>query len=373
MLRTQKLEAVGLLAGGLAHDFNNLLQGVFGSISLAKMFSDKAGQAHAMLDEAEAAMYQATHLTKQLLTFSKGGEPVKRLVALPVLAEQAVKFALSGSNVNHRSSLDAGLWTVEADEGQLNQVIHNIVLNACESMPGGGTIGVELRNVVIDEKSGVPLEKGNYVRIGISDSGMGIPEQHLGKIFDPYFTTKQRGSGLGLATSYSIIRKHGGVITVDSRPDSGSTFHVYLPASGHEYVPAKAADTRLITGKGRILVMDDEEIVRRVAGLMLAGLGYAVDFAENGEEAVEKYSAATRTNEPFGAVILDLTVRGGMGGKETVGKLKALDPEVRAIVSSGYSADDIIANYGEYGFQAVLSKPYHLEELGRILQAVLRA
>ncbi len=371
MLRTQKLEAVGLLAGGIAHDFNNLLQAVFGSISLGKMFTDKDSKAHAMLDEAEAAMYQATNLTKQLLTFSKGGEPVKRLVALPVLLEQAVKFALSGSNVSSAVASSEDLWTVEADEGQLNQVIHNIVLNACESMPGGGRVRVDVRNMTIDDRSGVPLPKGRYVRIGIMDTGTGIAEQNLDKIFDPYFTTKQGGSGLGLATSYSIIRKHGGVITASSKPGDGSTFSIYLPATALAYEPATAVESPLITGRGRILVMDDEEVVRRVAGLMISGLGYDVDFAENGHEAVQKYTGARDAGKRFDAVILDLTVRGGMGGGETLRKLADIDPSVRAIVSSGYSADDIVARYRDHGFLAVLSKPYQLDQLGRVLQDVL--
>ncbi len=210
ILRTQKLEAVGLLAGGIAHDFNNLLQGVFGNISMAKMFSDKEGKAYAMLEGAEAALYQTTNLTKQLLTFSKGGEPVRKVIALTSIIDDAVKFALSGSNVNYLSCIDEDLWPIEADEGQINQVMHNIVLNAIEATPYGGEIRMEVRNVSIDEKSGLPLAAGKYVLIVIKDSGLGIPDNYLSKIFDPYFSTKQKGSGLGLATSYSIIKRHGG-------------------------------------------------------------------------------------------------------------------------------------------------------------------
>jgi PAS domain S-box-containing protein len=372
MLKTQKLEAVGLLAGGIAHDFNNLLQAVFGNISLAKMFSDKDGKAYGMLEDAEAALYQATHLTKQLLTFSKGGEPVKRMVAPAVLVEQAARFALSGSNVGSRVSKDPDLWTVEADEGQLNQVIHNIVLNASEAMPDGGAISLDMQNVVLSEKSGVPLPKGKYVRIGITDTGAGIPEQHISRIFDPYFTTKKKGSGLGLATSYSIIAKHGGTITVSSVPGDGTTFFLYLPASDRRHVPAKAGAAKPISGKGKVLVMDDEEVVRTVASLMVSSLGYTIEVAENGDQAVERYVSAMRSSSPFDAVILDLTVRGGMGGKETAAMISAIDPAVRAVVSSGYSDDAVVAHYREYGFSAVLSKPYQVEELGRVLQEVLR-
>jgi nitrogen-specific signal transduction histidine kinase/CheY-like chemotaxis protein len=371
ILRTQKLEAVGLLAGGLAHDFNNLLQGVFGNISMAKMFSDKGGKAYAMLEGAETALYQATNLTKQLLTFSKGGEPVKRVIDLPSLVDNAVKFSLSGSNVNYRSAVDDRLWPVEADDGQINQVIHNIVLNACEAMPDGGTVAIEMQNVTINEKNSLPLKQGKYVQLDIKDSGTGISASHLPKIFDPYFTTKKKGSGLGLATSYSIVTKHGGMITASSQLGVGSVFSIYLPASGKSIVPAEVQAGGLLTGKGRILIMDDEEIVRSVAGHMIESLGYEVDFSENGEQAIEKYSAAKRSNRPFNAVILDLTVRGGMGGKEAVGRLAEIDPEVRAIVSSGYSADDIISNYREYGFQEVLSKPYQIDVLGRVLYNLL--
>jgi PAS domain S-box-containing protein len=373
ILRTQKLEAVGLLAGGIAHDFNNLLQGLFGSISMAKMFSDNGGKAYEMLERAERVLSQATNLTKQLLTFSKGGEPVKKAVALPSVVENSAKFALSGSNVEFRFSVDKDLRPVEADEGQISQVIHNIVLNASEAMPEGGTVSLEMRNVDVDDKSGLPLKKGNYVRIDITDSGQGIPEQYHSRIFDPYFTTKQRGSGLGLATSYSILKKHGGVVTVRSQVGAGSTFSVYLPASGRVLAPAKVEPGDLLAGRGRILVLDDEEVVRTIATHMLESLGYEVVTVENGERAVEKYSEAMASKRPFGVVILDLTVRGGMGGRETLAKLLDLDPAVRAVVSSGYSGDAVLSHYKEHGFRAVLSKPYKIEDLGRLLNDLLSA
>ena len=371
ILRTQKLEAVGLLAGGIAHDFNNLLQGVFGNISMAKMFSDKKGKAYAMLEGAEAALYQTTSLTKQLLTFSKGGEPVRKVVALTTIIDDAVKFALSGSNVNYHSFIEEDLWPIEADEGQINQVMHNIVLNAIEATPYGGEIRLEVRNVSIEAKSGLPLAAGKYVLIVIKDSGLGIPDKHLSKIFDPYFSTKQKGSGLGLATSYSIIKRHGGVITVDSQLGKGSTFSVYLPASDQQFSPGKAAHKDLLSGRGRILVMDDQTAVRTVAGYMLGSLGYEAEFAENGEHAVALYSAAREMGRPFDAVILDLTVRGGMGGKDTIRTLAEMDPAVRAAVSSGYSDDGTLSNYRAFGFQAVLSKPYQIEELSRVLHELL--
>lgn len=371
LLRTQKLEAVGLLAGGIAHDFNNLLQGIFGSISLARMFSDKEGKAYQMLEGAEEALNQARNLTKQLLTFSKGGEPIKKMISLSTIIHNSVKFALSGSNVNYLSSVDDGLWSVEADEGQITQVIHNVVLNASDAMTDGGTVSIRVRNVLIDEKSSLPLKKGKYVQIAIEDSGPGIPDHLISRIFDPYFTTKQKGSGLGLTTSYSIIKKHGGVLDVKSRLGAGSTFFIYLPASEDKPLRREAQAKSILRGKGRILVMDDEEIVRTVAGHMLKNLGYEVDFAENGEQATEKYLNAMKTGRPFDAVILDLTVRGGMGGRETVRKMAELDPAITAIVSSGYSDDTILSDYRSYGFKAVLSKPYEIEGLSSILHALV--
>jgi PAS domain S-box-containing protein len=371
ILRTQKLEAVGLLAGGIAHDFNNLLQAVFGSISMAKTFSDNNGKAYQMLEGAERALNLAKKLTKQLLTFSKGGEPVKSVISLPAILQDSVKFALSGSNVKYTFSIDKDLWSVEADEGQISQVIHNIVLNAGDAMPGGGTIRIGARNFLIDKKSVLPLEKGKYVLVSIEDSGIGIPENYITRIFDPYFTTKQKGSGLGLATTFSIIKNHDGLLDVESRPGKGSTFFIYLPAIGTKQVPKKEEGKDILPGKGRILVMDDEEIIKIVVGQMLKSLGYEYDFAENGEQTVEKYTKAMSSGEAFDAVILDLTVRGGLGGKETIEKLLEIDPAVRAIVSSGYSDDPVVSNYEDYGFKDTLSKPYEIETLSSILYSVL--
>jgi two-component system, cell cycle sensor histidine kinase and response regulator CckA len=371
LLRTQKLEAVGLLAGGLAHDFNNLLQGVFGSISLAKMFSDSGGKAYQMLEGAEIALNQARNLTRQLLTFSKGGEPVKKVISLSPVIQDSVKFSLSGSNVNYQFAMDENLWPVDADEGQISQVIHNIVLNAGDAMPEGGTVRIKASNVLVDRKNILPLKKGKYVLLAIEDSGVGIPANYLSKIFDPYFTTKKKGNGLGLATTFSIIKKHGGIIDVKSEPGKGSTFLIYLPASDTKLPSKKEEGESVVPGKGRILVMDDEEIVTLVVGQMLKSLGYESDFAENGEEAVEKYAAAMKSGEAFDTVILDLTVRGGMGGRETINRLREIDPAVSAIVSSGYSDDPVVANYRDYGFKDILSKPYEIGRLSTVLHALL--
>ncbi len=371
VLRAQKLEAIGLLAGGIAHDFNNLLQGVFGNISLAKTLSERDGKIYQLLEAAEKALEFSKKLTQQLLTFSKGGEPAKRAISLPSVIQGAVRFALSGSNVSYKFSMDAHLWPVEADEIQLGQAINNIVLNASDAMQGRGTVDINVNNLLVDEKSGLPLKPGRYVMIAIEDTGSGIPEQHVSRIFDPYFTTKEKGKGLGLATSYSIIKRHNGIIDVKSQLGVGSKFSIYLPASEKSPEPKEKQRKVLFTGKGRILVMDDEELVRVVTGRMLENLGYEVDFAEKGEEAIDKYSDALRSGKPFDAVILDLTVRGGMGGGDAIKEMIAINPHIRAIVSSGYSDDPIMANYSEYGFKGTMAKPYNLQSLSSKLHELL--
>ena len=374
-LKTQKLEAVGTLAGGIAHDFNNLLQGVFGYISLAKLRRDDQEKSLAALEEAEKALHMSVKLTNQLLTFSKGGKPLKKRIDLLPLIENAAKFALSGSRSGYRLAAADGLWQVEADEGQISQVIQNIVLNADQAMPMGGQVMINAQNAEVpcpDLPQG--LENGTYVKIAIRDTGIGISEQYLGKIFDPYFTTKEKGSGLGLATSYSIIKNHNGVIDVKSEVDKGSEFVIYLPATASMKGEAQATPAPTTPGRpGRMLVMDDDPVIRDVACELLKALGHTVEFASQGTEAIEKYQEAQRSGTPFDAVILDLTVRGGMGGAETLQKLLEVDPCVKAIVSSGYSDDAVIAGYREQGFMAFLKKPYNVDELQDILNKLLQS
>jgi two-component system cell cycle sensor histidine kinase/response regulator CckA len=369
-LKTQKLESIGVLAGGIAHDFNNLLQGIFGYISMAKLTLDQREKSLAMLVQAEKALHQSVNLTSQLLTFSKGGKPVKKMIDLRPVIENAIKFALSGSRTSYRFAANDSLWRVEADEGQIGQVIQNIVLNADQAMREGGTVEIAARNIPVgDAAAPQGLGRGDYVELSISDGGIGIPAEYLTKIFDPYFTTKEKGSGLGLATSYSIVKNHDGSISVASELGKGSTFTVYLPAfrAAQEQAAASASAVPVAGRKGRVLVMDDEPIVRVVAGELLRELGHEAEFAEHGDSAIEKYRRAKAEGRPFDVVILDLTIRGGKGGAETLRELLEIDPGVKAVVSSGYSDDEVVATYRQHGFRSFLKKPYDMKELGRML------
>jgi len=372
ILNARKLEATGVLAGGIAHDFNNMLTGILGNIELAKMYARQDKKACERLSEAEQATLRAKDLTLQLLTFSKGGAPVKSALAVKDLIRELVNFSLRGSKVKCDFSIPEDLWPIEADEGQISQVMNNMIINADQAMPEGGTIRVSCGNVHVRDADVPSLPAGRYVKIMIEDRGIGILPEHRSKIFDPYFTTKQRGSGLGLATSYSIIRKHHGQITVDSEPGKGSTFHIYLPASEGK-VPAKGPITAgPPTGEGYILVMDDDATVRESAKNMLRALGYEVAVTADGVEAIEAYRQAKQVGRPFDAVLMDLTVPGGMGGKDAARILLESDPAARVIVSSGYSHDQILAQYREHGFRGVLIKPYRLRELGEAVQQVIK-
>jgi PAS domain S-box-containing protein len=372
-LKSQKLEAIGILAGGIAHDFNNLLQGIFGYISMAKRTLSDKDKPLAMLDQAEQALQMSVHLTTQLLTFSKGGKPAKKLISVRPVIENSVKFALSGSRIDYRIHVDKWIRMVEADEGQIGQVMQNIVLNAEQAMPMGGIITIEARNVSAHEK-GIPpvLKQRNYVEISIKDSGIGIPEQYLAKIFDPYFTTKDKGSGLGLATSYSIIKNHGGLIDVKSNLGEGTTFFVYLPSvEAVENSAATVLENVQALREGKILLMDDEDVVRNIAGVMIRSLGHEVELVENGEEAIEKYRQSIRSGRRFDIVIMDLTIRGGMGGEEAIKALLEIDPDVKAIVSSGYTDSSAISEYEASGFKACLTKPYNIDSLNAALNSLL--
>ena len=499
--RAQRLESLGVLAGGIAHDFNNILGSIIGSFSLLKLHARAGDRFFDWLTKAEKAAFRARDLTQQLLTFSKGGRaPAKKTISISELLEETVSFSSRGSKVKCEFAMPDNLWPVEADVGQISQVINNLTINAIEAMPRGGTISIHAENVVIngdgdrgrvsegggvraievrdegigvrndvigasygvrddvigvrndaigasygvrdegigvrndvigarygvkDEESGasrasgeesgagyevrdergrasygtsrargeesraaderggasylvsraragLPLEEGRYVKISIQDQGIGIPRENLQRVFDPYFTTKQTGTGLGLANSYSIIKKHGGYITAESEVGVGTTFHIYLPASEQELFAVKEiVEEGFLPGQGKILFMDDQQTIRDMVGEMLMDLGYEVEFAREGSEAIELYEQAQKSGQAFDAVILDLTVPGGMGGQEAIRRLHEIDPAIKAIVSSGYSNDQIMTEYREHGFCGAIAKPYEIKELARVLSKAL--
>jgi len=370
-LQAQKMEAVGTLAGGIAHDFNNILTAILGNIGLAALDNKIGPRVQDRLAQAEAACLRAQALSQQLLTFAKGGAPVKKLFSVAELLTESIPFTCVGSPVKGETTFPENLWWIEADPGQIGQAFQNLTINAIQAMPIGGTIKVWAENLTLGTASGLPLSAGRYIKISVRDQGMGIPAEHLPRIFDPYFTTKQKGSGLGLASAYAIIKKHHGHIAVESKPGVETTFHIYLPAVDQQVTPQPEEDRELLVGTGKILVMDDEEMVREVLGGMLSRLGYEVDFASDGSQAIEKYVKAKETNQPFDAVILDLTIPGGMGGKKAIKELLKIDPQAKAIVSSGYSDDPIMADFQKYWFSGVIAKPYKIAELGKVLNKVL--
>jgi signal transduction histidine kinase/CheY-like chemotaxis protein len=371
LLRSRKLESLGVLAGGIAHDFNNLLTAILGNITLSLADTEPDEEAHRRLVEAEKASVRAQDLTQQLLTFSRGGAPVRETASIGDLVADSAGFALRGSNVRLDYVLNADLWPAEVDPGQISQVVNNLIINAGQAMPDGGTVTIRTANAVVGDDGPAPLPAGDYVTISVSDQGSGIPPETIERIFDPYFTTKQKGSGLGLATVYSIVKRHGGHIGVETSPGRGATFVVWLPAMRHAAVPARKAQDAVAPGAGRVLVMDDEPFVRDVIGAMLERLGYEPSFAEHGEEAIAIYREARALGAPFAAVIMDLTIPGGMGGVEAAQKLRLIEPGVRIIVSSGYSNDPVMANYRDYGFVGVARKPYRVGELSRVLDEAL--
>jgi signal transduction histidine kinase/CheY-like chemotaxis protein len=379
LLKARNLESLSILAGGIAHDFNNILTVIIGNISLAKMGIDSGTRAHGLLGEAEKASWRARDLTQQLLTFSKGGAPVKKITSISELLKDTVSFTLSGSNIRCTFLLPEDLWPAEVDAGQVSQVINNLVINAQQAMPAGGTIEIAAENAHLPpvrrtgkrEPAASSRTRRRFIKIKLADHGIGIPSEHLPKIFDPYFTTKQRGSGLGLTTAYSIVNKHGGHITVESEVGKGTSITVFLPATAERHRPKEKKSYKITPHKGRILLVDDEEPILDLGSKVIGSLGYEVEVARSGEEAVEIYRKARGTSKPFDAVIMDLTIPGGMGGKETLKRLREMDPAVRAIVSSGYSNDPVMSGYRSHGFRGVIAKPYTIIEVARTLRSVL--
>jgi CheY-like chemotaxis protein len=371
LLQASKLEAIGTLAGGIAHTFNNILTAVIGHLSMAKRFAQPHEPIYKHLSQSEQAAQQATDVTRQLLTFAEGGVPIKRRTALGPLLHEALTLALQHTPVQSTISVPEALWMVEADSSQLRQVIDNVSRNAVEAMPQGGMLHAAAHNLLVDRRQQLPVPDGPYTKLTLTDQGRGIPRQYLKRIFDPYFTTKTYGRGLGLATARSIIQKHAGYIHVESTGRAGTTMAIYLPAL-QESSPVQGETTGPPpTRTGRILVVDDDDMIRLMVPQMLAHLGYQAVCAATGEEALVLYQQAQETKQPFAAVVMDLIIKGGMGGQEAMSKLRAFDPEIRAIVSSGYSNAPVMADFQRYGFRGVLAKPYDMAELAAMLQHVI--
>ena len=376
--KAETLEQLGLLAGGIAHDFNNLLTAIIGNISLASVLLPPNDEMAERLDDAKNASLRARDLAQQLLTFARGGTPIKKTASIGKLIQDTVSFSLRGSHNRSEFEFGVDLSSAEIDAGQISQVIANLVVNADQAMPNGGTLHVSCENFSYSATTtpAVPdLAAGDYVRIRIRDEGVGIPAKYMKRIFDPYFTTKPKGSGLGLATAYSIIKNHSGLMTVESEVHVGTTFTIYLPAALDQEMPVEAPRTftPAMPGTGRVLVVDDEDAIRDLVEFTLTRLGYKVWQAATALEGVNIYREKFEAGERFDAVILDLTLPGGIGGKEALKKLIEIDPTVNAIVSSGYATDATMSRYQDFGFRGVIAKPYEAAELGKIVHDVIES
>ena len=374
LAKSKKLESLGTLAGGMAHDFNNLLTAILGNIQLAKQPHVSTESSKNYLVSAERAIWRAKDITNQLLTFAKGGSPLTRAESIKNVIVETVEFTQLGSTVGCTMDLPNNLPPIEIDKGQISQVIHNVIINALQAMPNGGIIEISAK--VTAEKD-IPFKKTKgkerFLKITVIDQGLGIPPNHLSNIFDPFYSTKEDGRGLGLAISYSIMKQHGGWIGIKSTLGKGTTVSMLLPVPGNEVGQEKKTVQSLDALQGSVLVMDDEEYIRDVLDGMLSHLNIDTRFANDGTEAVKIYTEQMKIGKRFNAVILDLTIPGKMGGEDTLKELRSIDPNVKAIASSGYSNDPIMTNYEKYGFAAVLPKPYELQALQRIMENVLKS
>ena len=381
LFKSEKLESISLLAGGIAHDLNNMLTAILGNISILRIELGESHQHSAKLVAAEKASLQARLLTQQLLTFSKGGAPALEVTTISEMVEECAQFILRGSKVKCSIEKDDDLWPIDADKGQVSQVVNNLIINANQAMPDGGDIRIRMRNLQVRHAEVPALKLGDYICIEVVDEGIGISPHNLKKIFDPYFTTKTKGNGLGLASSYSIIKMHRGTITAESSIGKGSIFRVYLPksmqiapaANPFEAEKEEPASEGIHRGKGRILVMDDMEAMMVVAGEILTVLGYDVEYSTNGNEAIKSYKTAKDAGDPFDACVFDLTVPGGMGGEEAANILIDYDPNLVAIASSGYTTSDVMSDYKNSAFKAVLPKPYRIKEMSDVLHELLNS
>ena len=372
--RTQKLESIGVLAGGIAHDFNNLLSGIFGNIDLALMTlsHENCHAAQRVLQSAMGVLDRARDLTGQLMTFSKGGAPNKQFQDLKQTVRETAEFVLRGSSVKPLFDFSSDLWACAYDAHQMSQVIENLVINAKQAMPEGGIVSLRIVNHEQAQETPGGLQPGRYVCIEISDRGIGIPRTNLSKIFDPFFSTKQEGSGLGLATSWSVVNRHMGFLDVESDVGRGAKFNIYLPASDTDQtVRASTAVGKSPRGFGRILIMDDEPYIRDVLSRMLQSLGYEVTSVSDAEEAVDVIRTALVQGNPFACAVLDLTIPGGMGGRDALVRLKEIQPGIRAVASSGYADDPVMASPESFGFAASLKKPYRMAAAAEVLRTAL--
>jgi len=367
----QKLESIGTLAGGIAHDFNNLLSVITGNISYALPLLRQDDEIYEVLTDVQESTIKAQTLTQQLLTFSKGGAPIKKLTDLNRLIEETSTFVTSGKKSRCEFDLRKDLWRIEIDPGQINQVISNLVINADQAMTEGGTIWIKTENFINDTAKPIPLCIGKYVKFSIQDQGIGILEKNLSDIFDPFYTTKPKGSGLGLSTAYSIIKRHDGYINVYSEVDKGTVFHVYLPTTMKNDSANNKRKEKIQKERGKILIMDDQESILKMACRILNRLGFKTSVAKDGQQAIDLYREVYNTENSFDLVILDLTVPGGMGGARTILELQQINPNIKAVVSSGYSNDPVMSDYKRYGFSGILSKPYSPKQISQILSQLL--
>jgi len=371
LMKIHKLESLGVLAGGIAHDFNNILTSIVSYLGVARLNNPKNANLIEILDEVEKASMRARDLTQQLLTFSKGGAPIKFAASINNLIKESAIFALRGSNITCDFHLDESICAVDIDKGQMSQVINNLVINAIQAMPKGGEITIRSSDVFLNVNDVAALETGDYILINLEDSGCGIHPDHQSMVFDPFFTTKQTGTGLGLSLSYSIINNHNGHLTFSSDLGKGTTFNIYLPASEKPLPEPLIINSSTPIKGGKILLMDDDEAIRESVGMMLSEIGYRVETCSDEDETLSVYKTALEQNHPFDAVIMDLTIPGKAGGKYAIEQLLGIDPGAKVIVSSGYSTDPIMTQFEKYGFAGVLPKPYNLESMSHLLHSLL--
>ncbi len=371
IIKFQKLESLSILASGLAHDFNNFLMSLMGSISMSKIMVKPDSKIYEVLSYAETSCKEAKNLTQQLLTFTKGEKPVKKTISIIELIKSVAEFTLSGSNVKYSIVSSGKIFLTECDEGQIYQVFNNLIINANQSMPGGGNIKIEISDEKISDINNLQIKAGNYIKVSISDEGCGMKKEEIKKIFDPYYSTKTNGSGLGLAISYSVIKQHNGFISVFSEEGIGSKFFIYLPASSETSTNVSDKVHPTQSGYGKVLFMDDDELVSKTVGEMIKYLGYDVTTTTDGIETIEIYKKTFNDGCPFDIVILDMTIPGSIGGEEVGNALIELNPDVKCIISSGYSNNPIMLDYENYGFKGVMRKPYTLEELADELNRIM--